>query len=698
MDSENSGYDVTVNFKSVNKEEVIKDIDDVAKHTRYTNDQLMAANMKRYEVIKKVSRRDANYTNTMQAQTNLLSNAAAANPRSVRGRDINSVRDKILSGYGEEMPKQAMDMLDQLDSVQKKVRDANKSVSKMNTSWTHHSRATRVAAVSYHKFSKAVSAAYAKTAKFRAGLSFVGKGLESIGGGLQRAGLWVVALATTFAYAANRIAKSLIAVGEKQESLARSSQLFFGSMENSYNAMAFAEDKLLSGKGAWAKSDIMQGMNALQSVGVDAKKNYQMIADMAGKSGKSFADTAQAVSSAIQGNSSALEGFGIQEMHLRGITNALRQNTPAMRGAILGFLANQKQFKGGAEAMASTITGLKTQLTGWKDMFLEAIVGKASDPNSLTSSVTNTFKHVTEALQRNKGKIQEIARGVGTILKWIWRQVDIIVHRVTQKLDNLNMAKFQIHVKNVIVWLELMKIRVARIFDEWGWAFKTMLEIWVGSKLVKAISFVGEALKVAWGFGKFLVGTLSTMVGWIVKMGNIISKVFTLLAGTSLAPALTAAAVLKPMSTGEGASLTNRNAEKAALDAKIKSSKWSAKRTSSTPTDEEASIMSMITSPEGRSLGLNSWFTGNVKDAPVAPNVEALLKAGYNNPKDAADYISTMDRLGTKESDFTIGSMTIHVGDSEVMDKDKFNNLVEQLTDAFTKASNAAKNRSGGGK
>ena len=299
-------------------------------------------------------------------------------------------------------------------------------------------------------------------------------------------GVALVAIAALALGAAAAVLPILMLKGsmEESEKQADSLKVSFGGLTNTLNAMQFSFDKIASGQaGTSSMSNIMEGMGNLQKKGVDAKKYFQTISDMAGATGHTFAETSAAISSAIEGNTGALEDWGIQEPYMRFLS-MYKANSPQMRAAVLSFVEQQKQFSGGAAEAAMSFEGSKNRIKSVFQEFKQSIMGRLDDENSLISRVRATMSKVADWFDRHRAKMIDIARGIGIVLKWVWtqaegfaRRVANAISRIMDKLSDGNRS-FTERMRSMVLWLEVVKTLIVRKLKAAYEAYKDFSEKW----------------------------------------------------------------------------------------------------------------------------------------------------------------------------------------------------------------------------
>ena len=299
------------------------------------------------------------------------------------------------------------------------------------------------------------------------------------------------------AYAGFRAVKGyigdIVTAGKDLEMLTHRSSLFFGSKGAATDAIDFVKQKIASGKAAIGTvEEMVEGMNSLQGLGIDAKNNFDLLADIAGKAGKSLSDVSSALSSGDW------SGFAIPPAYTKFFE--MLKGMPAMAiNSQLAWLKTQKQFAGGAVEMSNTWEGLVLTLKMQWTTFKEAIVGKESDPNSLASSVKSFLKRITTWLAENKEKIQAYAQGIGEILKWVWKKAEHFLERIASGFTSLSVESIQDKFMRIVVWLEAVTIKIGRFFDKWG-------------------SIITSFVKGA--FFTLLFNKLASMAGYVLTIGS----------------------------------------------------------------------------------------------------------------------------------------------------------------------------------
>jgi hypothetical protein len=300
-----------------------------------------------------------------------------------------------------------------------------------------------------------------------------------IAGGVAVASIAAIGIA---AFAASKGIGALVGHTERLEERLGDLRVAYGGYNNVLNATSMIQDKIAKGELTHTVDDILQGGKQLMEVGVDAKKNMQLVSDMANYAGASYTDTASAIQSAIRGDKDALMSFGIKPAQLRQFEK-YGENTTMMKTAVLGFLQAQKQFTNQTQNSITTWDNLSNRLSVVKDQFLDAIVGKPTDPYSLGNTIKGVFKDIVDFITKNGKTIKQIGSAIGYVLKWVINSVrkmfDGLGGWMQGLMDRVSgwFGNFRDRMMSVLVWLELFKRSVFAVFKN---VYNFYKNFWVG--------------------------------------------------------------------------------------------------------------------------------------------------------------------------------------------------------------------------
>lgn len=317
----------------------------------------------------------------------------------------------------------------------------------------------------------------------------------------------------------------LITTANTYDETLKRSRLAFGGYTNAINAMAFSQQKLLDGKSYFNTDDIMEGMSSLQQLGVDAKKNFDLINNMANLSGKTFTETGSSIAAAMRGDVNALRDFGIPEQAMKQF-DKFQGNTTLMRNAVLGFLKNQKMFRKGMDETLITLPMYFARMKGFATLFAEAILGKPTDPNGLLNSFKHTLNSINEFLKEHQKTIARTGAYIGMMLKFIFKSVGQFIKWVfsgagdaVKRLDKF-MDNYTHNIMSIMLFLELAKGKVVALFQEYQGAIITVLKIFA----------VFKAAQLALALTSFVLATLRSgwdKVAYGIKYARVMTNLFT---------------------------------------------------------------------------------------------------------------------------------------------------------------------------
>lgn len=315
----------------------------------------------------------------------------------------------------------------------------------------------------------------------------------------------------------------------------KNSRVAFGGYTNAIRAMTYAQQKLLDGKSYFDTGDIIQGMNDLQELGINAKKNFDWINNMASWAGKTFTETGDRIVAAIHGDETALRSFGIPEIVMKQFKK-FQGNTVMMRDAVIGFLRGQKQFRDGFDKTMVTIPMYFRRMRGFVTLFSQSILGKPTDPNSLLNSFKDTLDKINEFFKAHQKTIVRTGAYIGQILKFMFKTMGEFIRFIfrgtgdaVKALDKF-MQNYQHNMMSTLLWLELAKGKVVALFNEYNWAIKTVLVIyalWKATQLgIAATSWVFDVLTGGWKKVAYAIKFARVMVPKFVSdMGKMATAV-----------------------------------------------------------------------------------------------------------------------------------------------------------------------------
>jgi hypothetical protein len=263
---------------------------------------------------------------------------------------------------------------------------------------------------------------------------------------------------------------TLTDAGEHLDNMLVRHRIAFGGYTNALMAYKKFQGGIAEGNLFGTAEQFMDSASMLMRKGIHMTDEMtSTLNDWAGASGKSVTEVAQAINSAIEGNTSAFEEFGITEASMRTFQR-YTGNTNAMRDAVLDFVKAQKQFENGAKNAPVTWENIAQRMKAMKDRFIEAIIGHTNDPNSLNNMVKRTINDVMTFLNKNAKFFKALATAISATLKWIFKQIANFVMWTVGKaqaaIDTLQkyMSNYKDRIAGFILFLELMKLRVLDFF------------------------------------------------------------------------------------------------------------------------------------------------------------------------------------------------------------------------------------------
>jgi len=357
---------------------------------------------------------------------------------------------------------------------------------------------------------------------------------------IKRLAIWATGI-----YTVREALQGLFDTGERLDLLLQRNTVNFGSYTNALGAYSKYQSEIISGRLLGNAEDYMDAANILMREGVKMTDTMSTrLNDWAASVGGSVSQVASAIESAIGGNTAAFEQFGISSSTLRYM-NMYTANTTQMRNAVLKFVASQKQFNGLAKEMPTTWASIAARMKAMKDKFIEAIIGRAGDPNSLNAMVKRTIMEVMDFLNRNAKTIKAVAAAISASLKWMFRQIasftEWVIGKAQTGIDSLQkvVSNYKTRIAGFILYLELIKMRVLDFLRAHQDTIKTIIKwylyyrvakwaLLIPTKIILSLVEYGEKLKgvynilkwVSTGVYQFLAG----FFGEMIRLGPVVAR------------------------------------------------------------------------------------------------------------------------------------------------------------------------------
>lgn len=300
-------------------------------------------------------------------------------------------------------------------------------------------------------------------------------------------------------YSAKQVLDEAVVSAERFDDALQSARLAFGGRDN---ALAFRKEVqwgIASGKLFGEAQEFMDAAQTLSRKGVKmTQENLDLLNNWAAGANKSAAEVASAFSSAIEGNTAALEEFGISERTLRRFQR-YTANTTQMRDAVMSFVKAQKQFENAAEMAPVTWKNIAQRFGAMKDMFIEAIVGHSTDPNSLQSVVKAEITAVMEFLNRNTKFFKALAGSISATVKWVVKSTGQLVQAVMGKAQSAieSVSDFTNNWKErtagFLLYLEMIKLRVVDFYNAHADTIKTVVKWYLYYKAAKTALLISTS-------------------------------------------------------------------------------------------------------------------------------------------------------------------------------------------------------------
>lgn len=266
--------------------------------------------------------------------------------------------------------------------------------------------------------------------------------------------------------------------------------IFFGGYANSLKAVNFAMDKIESGKTFSSIDNVMSGMQALSRAGIDAKKNFDLVARAADATGSEFSD----IASIIQGGDfGKLADLGLITDRMAQSMSNYGYNAQQASNAVLQIVKNADKT-GLFKDTIRTFPQIITQFQTFGHDIVRAIVGDSRDPESLQFKVKSVLQKIMEFWRAHNKQITGIAHGIGAVIKFVLGVVYDMVRSVTSYVSSLINTNgkfwdnFQERMRGFVLYLGILRVKIKSFFDEYGASIRTVLKIaaafWVFGKLL----------------------------------------------------------------------------------------------------------------------------------------------------------------------------------------------------------------------
>ena len=253
----------------------------------------------------------------------------------------------------------------------------------------------------------------------------------------------------------------------------------FGGYLNTMQTMAKLQDRIAKGQTSFSVQQQMRGMNDLMSVGIKASENLDFLDKSAHAMGVSFDEFAGAIANGIRGNMSGLVQMGLLTERSTRYFEKYQANTIQRQQAILNFVKEHKGLQTLIKNDFRTIKDGTAQISGIWKTFMQSVVGDPRNPDSLYGSVVGVFDKIGGGLSKSLEYIKRAGYMVGRVLGWFVKQIGefvMWVGRVINKsLDGSKkiLDNYRESTNSLIVWLEFMKLRVVKFFQDYQEPIKT---------------------------------------------------------------------------------------------------------------------------------------------------------------------------------------------------------------------------------
>jgi hypothetical protein len=281
----------------------------------------------------------------------------------------------------------------------------------------------------------------------------------------------------------------------------------FGGYLNTMQTMAKLQDRIAKGQTSFSVQQQMRGMNDLMSVGIKASENLDFLDKSAHAMGVSFDEFAGAIANGIRGNMSGLVQMGLLTERSTRYFEKYQANTIQRQQAILNFVKEHKGLQTLIKNDFRTIKDGTAQISGIWKTFMQSVVGDPRNPDSLYGSVVGVFDKIGGGLSKSLEYIKRAGYMVGRVLGWFVKQIGefvMWVGRVINKsLDGSKkiLDNYRESTNSLIVWLEFMKLRVVKFFQDYQEPIKTTLKLLLAYKALKTVFLISKAaINSAWAY------------------------------------------------------------------------------------------------------------------------------------------------------------------------------------------------------
>lgn len=317
----------------------------------------------------------------------------------------------------------------------------------------------------------------------------------------------------------------------------RENTLRFGGMLSTMKAMQQAQDRLITGMSRFDVRDQMNGMNQLMDAGVDVKKNMDWIEKAAHATGKSFDQFSGMIANAVQGNLQGLVDAGLMTQRATRAFTKFQGNTHMMQGAVMNFLRNHKGLMSAIKNDFVTIEDGVRRLKAVMTSFLQSVIGKPNDPNSLYGSVARVFNMIADkfgkdgVLSQNMKMLRQYGEGVGIVMSWVVRKIGEVMLWLGRQAKKAmvyllgSSETFAERMRSLVVWLEFWKLKVVDFFKDYGGYIKGVLKLLIAYQALKWVFGISQvAINSVWAFYKAIKATYQLQLAYIAFQGPLISK------------------------------------------------------------------------------------------------------------------------------------------------------------------------------
>lgn len=285
---------------------------------------------------------------------------------------------------------------------------------------------------------------------------------------------------------------------EKYVNTLRSNTLFFGGILNTMKLIEESQNRLLKGQSRFDYDDQINGLNRLMQVGVDVRENFEWIDKSAHAMGVSFTEFSNAIAQGIQGSMGSLVQMGLLTERATRMFDKYEGNTIMRQQAILNFVKSHKGLQNAINNDFMTMRDQVKRLKASWQVFLQSIVGKPNDPNSLYGQATQAMKTLADGMAEFTSQFKKYGYIIGQVTGWLIRQVAGMINWFGRKVMGAISQVWTVtdayeeQARSLLVWLEFWKLKILDFLHKYKKEIKAIFWMFVGFKALKGLFIVSD--------------------------------------------------------------------------------------------------------------------------------------------------------------------------------------------------------------